>query len=157
MTFSEKALLVLERPIKLVFRRHVDHLLSLRIRGKLVDATTKRPVEAAQITFLDTGLDSKRSKNPDRFAVRVGESGRDGSFDLTFEYLWGTEIVFLTIPRTMGRFTLRFECHGDVLSSVALDPDLLSKDNHTFVVDLGEIAVHRAMEKGGLDKSAPTS
>lgn len=112
MSFAKKFGLWLEKPIMLVFRRHADYMTRVRVVGRAVDGRTRQPLAGVRLTFLDTGFDARRSKNPEEFQIEIGETGSDGTIDRVLDYVWSIDIVWRMATRLGDRFSLRFERDG---------------------------------------------
>lgn len=138
MPFWIQIALVFEKILKSVFRRQADYMVTMRFRGRVIDQRTGKPLAGVQVLFLDTGFDYRRRKEPEKYALPVGESGADGSFDVTFRYLWGAEVVWLSKSRIGNSFKLHFVRDGFVLVERQFDPWRLPYEENILQVCIPE-------------------
>ncbi len=71
------------------FTMHVDSMTRFSITGEVFDKVSGKPLEKVNVAFIDTGLDSVRSKAG--VPKTIGESDAQGKIDLKFDYWWGVE------------------------------------------------------------------
>jgi hypothetical protein len=138
MSLGRTMALLLEKPIMLVFRRHADYAITMQFVGRVVNQRTQEPIPGVQVLFVDTSFDSVRRKNPEKSALKVGETGDDGKFDLRLRYLWSVNVVWLCIPRIGKSFKLRFERDGYVPEVRDFNPHELPYEEGVLQVGVPE-------------------
>ena len=130
LTVWHRLALAIEKVVTLVFRRHVDYMITIRAKGRVVDAATALPLARVQVQFLDTSFDSRRAKTPEKYPIDVTMTGDDGTFDETFRYLWSANVLWLSISRVGRHFQLRFQQDGYSPFSLTMNPwELPYEDN----------------------------
>lgn len=77
----------------------VDRLTFFRFKGKVLDERTESPISGAKLSFMDKGLDYRRSKEPEKYVITIGETDSDGVFDYNIDYMWGENKKLLKIRR----------------------------------------------------------
>jgi hypothetical protein len=142
-----RIVLLLERAVKLIFRRQADYMLPMRILAKVVDHESREPLSGVRVIFLDRSFDYRRARDPERHALPIGESGPDGRVDALFRYFWGAEVVWLSKSRVGNAVTLRFVRDGFEPAEWSFDPWRLPYEEHVLQVripeDVALKSVHR--------------
>lgn len=145
LTFWHRAALALEKLITLVYRRHADYMLTMRLSGRAVEGRTNRPLSGVQVLFVDTSFDSRRAKAAKEHAIPVAETKEDGTFDSTFRYLWSADVFWLMISRIGNSFELHFTRDGSSRTTLTFNPwDLPYEENVLQVRVAGDIVLQPA-------------
>jgi hypothetical protein len=115
---------------------HVDSMARLTIRGEVFSKASGKPLEKVNIAFVDTGLDSVRSKTG--VPKTIGETDAAGRLDLMFDYWWGTDKgLFKKKPSMTFAIELSLEHYKSERFKFVLS-DLPSEEG-TYRIFLGKV------------------
>lgn len=118
--------------------KHVDRLETFHITGKVVEKKNEMPIEGVEIFFRDRGLDYVRSKDLSKGTFKIGETNKDGCFDLSFQYWWGYKEAFFK-ERPKQKFDLIFSRFGFKDKHMSYDFELLLKKGEIVDVKVDKI------------------
>jgi hypothetical protein len=113
------------------YRAHVDSIVTLRIDGRVIDAS-RRPIADAAVYFMDLGFDDVSGR---RGARLVGFSRGDGEIHLKYSYKYGYS-YFLVRPKLRGTFKILTRAPGAVEISREFRLAELAKIGKAYQVSL---------------------
>jgi hypothetical protein len=100
------------------------------------DKSTQCPLDQVNISFIDTGFDSVRSKKMIR--ISVGDSDTGGRINVRHDYFWGrNESIFATYPPRIFDVVLSKGSYKETVMHFGASDLIEEKD--MLVVPLGEI------------------
>ncbi|KAF0145270.1 MAG: hypothetical protein FD156_1101 [Nitrospirae bacterium] len=115
---------------------HIDYLYQFHIAGTVVGFKNETPTEKVEILFVDTGFIPV--KGDKKIIHKIGLSGEDGNFDLTFDYWWGYKKTFYT-TKPKETFDLIFKKEGFEEKIISYDSKALPQKDNVIQVGVGKI------------------
>lgn len=134
---------------------HADRLYRFRVQGRVVDFASGQNLAGVAIVFLDTGLDFRRSVEPEQWARSVGQSDAQGAIGLDFQYLWGHLAQGPEDLPSTRTVRIRLVCQGYPSAEVDFDLTRTPRDGRRFVLDLGTISLSRAGATAPVNPTPP--
>lgn len=118
----------------------VDRQTKMRIRGKVIESGTGKPVAAAYIDMADNDEMLRLILHP------KNTSGEDGTFDVTYIHDYDRNIfMFIPIggePAIPEKLLIEITKDGYAPTILAVDPQQLERDSHQAYV-IEEVKLHK--------------
>lgn len=114
-----------------------DYIQSFAISGRVIDQTTRQPINDAKVYFVDTGFDYVRSK--EHFAKSVGVTNVEGRLDTKLDYIWGNQGILWIKPSSKKTFDISVERNGYRKRILSFKAKELKEYAGALKVELGDI------------------